>query len=228
MFGYKISIIIPVLNEASGIGETLAPLQQLRSAGHEIILSDGGSRDRTVAIAEPLVDKIITSPPGRAVQMNRGAGQASGDILWFLHADTIPPPRSDTIIINCLAGKSKVWGRFDVRLSGKQPIFRLIEFMMNRRSCITGIATGDQGIFMLRYAFDQINGFADIPLMEDIALSTKLKGIRSPACIEQKLIVSSRKWEDNGVIKTILLMWWLRLAYFFGISPKYLASKYHS
>jgi rSAM/selenodomain-associated transferase 2 len=228
VFGYKISIIIPALNEASNIEETLAPLQPLRSAGHEVILSDGGSSDRTTAIAKPLVDKIISSQPGRAVQMNRGAEQAAGDILWFLHADTIPPPNAGSIIIDCLASRSKVWGRFDVSLSGRSPIFRLIEFMMNQRSCITGIATGDQGIFMLRYAFDQVDGFTDIPLMEDIAMSTRLKGIKPPACIEQKLIVSSRKWEENGIIKTVLLMWWLRLAYFFGASPGYLAKQYYS
>lgn len=228
MFGYKISIIIPALNEASLIGETLTPLQPLRSAGHEVILSDGGSSDRTTAIANPLVDKIISSPPGRAVQMNRGADQATGDILWFLHADTIPPASADSIIVNCMANRSKVWGRFNVRLSSNRPIFRLIEFMMNQRSCITGIATGDQGIFMLRYAFDQVDGFDDIALMEDIAMSTRLKGMKPPVCIEQKLIVSSRKWDDNGIIKTVLLMWWLRLAYFFGVSPKYLASKYYS
>jgi rSAM/selenodomain-associated transferase 2 len=225
MFGYKISIIIPTLNEANRIGLTLAPLQQLRSAGHEIIVSDGGSRDRTTAIAKPMVDKVVSSPPGRAIQLNQGADQATGDILWFLHADTIPPAGADALIIDCLADKSKVWGRFNVRLSGNRRIFRLIERMMNLRSCLTGIATGDQGIFMLRYAFDQIGGYTEISLMEDIAISTKLKRIKSPVCIKQELETSSRKWEENGIIKTILLMWWLRLAYFFGVPPKYLASK---
>jgi rSAM/selenodomain-associated transferase 2 len=227
VFGYKLSIIIPTLNEADHIEMTLAPLQQLRGNGHEVILSDGGSRDRTTAIASPLVDIVISSPPGRAIQMNRAADQATGDILWFLHADSIPPAGADRIIIDCLAKRSKVWGRFNVRLTGTNPIFRLIEFMMNLRSCITGVATGDQGIFMLRYAFDQIGGFAEIALMEDIAMSAKLKRITPPNCIKQTIVTSSRKWEQNGVIKTVLLMWWLRLAYFFGASPNYLASKYY-
>jgi rSAM/selenodomain-associated transferase 2 len=228
VLGYKISIIIPTLNEEDCIALTLTQLQQLRSAGHEVILSDGGSRDNTISIAKPMVDMVVNSSPGRAIQMNKGAEHTTGDILWFLHADAIPPKDADTIIINCLANKFKAWGRFDVRLSGTKPIFRIIEHMMNWRSCITGIATGDQGIFMLRYAFDQIDGYTEIPLMEDIAISTILKRIKKPVCIKQKLVVSSRKWEKKGVIRTVMLMWWLRLAYFFGASPEYLAKKYHS
>ncbi len=228
MNGYKISVIIPTLNEESCIGYTLSQLQPLRSEGHEIILCDGGSYDRTIAIAQPLVDQVVTSPAGRAIQMNRGADKATGDILWFLHADTIVPTAVDTIIIDCFTHRTKVWGRFDIRLSGSHPMFRLIELMMNLRSCITGTATGDQGIFMLRYAFDQIGGFAEIPLMEDIAMSTKLKRIKPAVCIKQRLITSSRRWEQHGIVKTILLMWWLRLAYYFGVSPKYLANRYHS
>ncbi len=228
MFCIKISVIIPTLNEEGCIKQTLISLQPLRNSGHEIILSDGGSRDRTVAIAQPLVDQVVASPPGRSIQMNQGANAATGDILWFLHADSIVPASAETDIIDCLTNSTHIWGRFNIRLSGRQPIFRLIETMMNLRSCITGIATGDQGIFMLRYAFDQIDGFADIPLMEDIAISTRLKRIKAPACIQQILVTSSRRWEQNGIIKTILLMWWLRLAYFFGVPPRYLAAKYHS
>ncbi len=228
MFCIKISVIIPTLNEEDYIERTLTSLQHLRRSGHEIILSDGGSSDRTVAIAQPMVDHVVKSETGRAVQMNTGANMATGDILWFLHADTITPASADAIIIDCLINKNKVWGRFDISLSGHQPIFRLIETMMNLRSCITGITTGDHGIFMLRYAFDQIGGFAEIPLMEDIAISTRLKRFKPPACIRQRLVTSSRRWEQNGIVKTILLMWWLRLAYFFGVSPKYLAGRYDS
>ena len=159
--------------------------------------------------------------------MNNGADKATGDILWFLHADSIIPQSADTTIIDCFTNRTKVWGRFDISLSGQQPIFRMIEYMMNLRSCITGIATGDQGIFMLRYAFDQIGGFAEIPLMEDIAISKRLKRIKPPVCIKQRLTTSSRKWEQQGIIKTILLMWRLRLAYFLGVPPRYLASKYY-
>ncbi len=228
MHGYKISVIIPTLNEEDCLEQTLSPLQQLRSDGHEIILCDGGSRDRTIAIAQPLVDQVVVSPSGRAIQMNRGADRATGDILWFLHTDTIVPTAVDTTIIDCFTHRGKVWGRFDIRLSGSHPMFRLIELMMNLRSCITGIATGDQGIFMLRYAFDQIGGFAEIPLMEDIAMSTKLKRIKPPVCIKQRIISSSRRWEQNGIINTILLMWWLRLVYYFGATPKHLANRYNS
>jgi rSAM/selenodomain-associated transferase 2 len=228
MHGYKISIIIPALNEERRIKQTLKQLQHLRKAGHEVILVDGESLDRTIPIAHPLVDQLITSPAGRAIQMNRGAEKATGDILWFLHADSIVPETADTLIIDCFTYKNKVWGRFDISLSGHKPIFRLIEFMMNLRSRITGIATGDQGIFMLRYAFDQIGGFPEIPLMEDIAMSTRLKRIKPPARIKQRLITSSRRWEKHGIIKTILKMWWLRLAFYLGASPRYLANRYYS
>ncbi len=228
MFCIKISVIIPTLNEEEGIERTLTSLQHLRSSGHEIILSDGGSSDRTVEIAQPLVDQVVTSKTGRATQMNEGANKATGDILWFLHADTSAPPSAEATIIECLTNKENIWGRFDVRLTGRQPIFRIIEFMINLRSCITGIATGDHGIFMLRYAFDQIGGFPEIPLMEDIAISTRLKRFKSPVCVKQRLITSSRRWEQKGIVKTVLLMWWLRLAYFFGVPPKYLAAIYNS
>jgi len=226
MHSFKISIIIPTLNEEESIQQTLAPLQSLRNTGHEIILSDGGSRDHTITIAQPLVDHVVVSPAGRATQMNNGANKATGDILWFLHADSIAPPSADTTIINCFTNRTKVWGRFDIKLSGSKPIYRLIEYMINLRSRITGIATGDQGIFMLRYAFDQIGGFTEIPLMEDIAMSQRLNRIKPPICLKLRLVTSSRRWEQNGVIKTILLMWWLRLAFYFGVSPKYLARSY--
>jgi rSAM/selenodomain-associated transferase 2 len=227
MLSYKISIIIPSLNEEKCISETLASLQQARIAGHEVILSDGGSIDHTIDIAQPLVDVVVTAQAGRALQMNHGAAQASGDILWFIHADSIVPLDADTYIIDSFTYSDNVWGRFDIRLSGAQRIFRLIEFMINLRSRITGIATGDQGIFMLRYAFDQVGGFAEIPLMEDIAISNKLKRIKAPVYINKKITTSSRRWEQNGIIKTILLMWWLRLAFYFGISPRHLAKIYH-
>jgi rSAM/selenodomain-associated transferase 2 len=195
--------------------------------GHEIILSDGGSDDRTVELAEPLVDRVVTSSPGRAIQMNQGAAVATGEVLWFLHADTIVPATAYIPLLSCLDGGTKVWGRFNVRLSGHQAMFRLIEMMMNLRSCITGIATGDQGIFLLRHTFEQLGGFTQIPLMEDIALSKKLKKISRPACIKRKIVTSSRRWEKQGIFATILLMWRLRLAYFFGVSAERLAAKYN-
>ncbi len=158
--------------------------------------------------------------------MNQGAAVATGDVLWFLHADTIAPATAYTPLLNCLADGTRVWGRFNVRLSGHQAIFRLIEMMMNLRSCITGIATGDQGIFVLRHTFEQLGGFTQIPLMEDIVLSKKLKRLSRPACIKRKIVTSSRRWEEHGIFATILLMWRLRLAFFFGVSPEKLAARY--
>lgn len=223
----KISIVIPTLNEATTIQKTLVLLQPLRNRGHEIIISDGGSTDGTIKLAAPLADQIICSAKGRASQMNAGAKKTSGDILWFLHADTLIPENPDTIIFNHLQNSSKVWGRFNIRLSGQHLLFRIIEFMMNTRSCITGIATGDQGIFVKRETFEKQDGYANIALMEDIEFSNRFKKISSPVCIKQKLISSSRRWEQNGIVKTVFLMWQLRLAYYFGTSVNKLARKYN-
>ena len=224
----RISIIIPALNEAECIEQTLKPLQLLRSEGHEVILSDGGSQDGTTNLASPMVDHIVSSPQGRATQMNHGARAASGEILWFLHADTLIPADTHTQLMAGLLATTKVWGRFNVRLTGTQIIFRLIEGMMNLRSCISGIATGDQGIFLWQHVFMEVGGFDEIPLMEDIALSRKLKKLSRPLCLKQKLITSSRRWEEQGVINTIILMWKLRLSYYFGVPPQKLADRYNS
>ena len=223
----KISIVIPTLNEAKDIQKTLALLQPLRERGHEIIISDGGSTDNTTKLAASLADKIISSAKSRASQMNTGAKKASGDILWFLHADTFIPENSDIIIRNHLQNSNKVWGRFNIRLSGQHFLFRIIERMVNLRSKLTGIATGDQGIFIRQEYFKKLNGFSEIPLMEDIEISTRLKSFSSPICLTQKLITSSRRWEKHGILKTVFLMWQLRLAYFMGTSANKLARKYH-
>ncbi len=210
------------------IKQTLAPLQPLRSEGHEIILSDGGSKDGTTDLAKPLVDLIVSSPQGRATQMNHGANAASGEVLWFLHADTLVPANAHSNLMANLATGSQVWGRFNIRLSGSRRIFRIIESMMNLRSRISGIATGDQGIFVMARAFHKIGGFDQIPLMEDIALSRKLKQFGRPLCMHDQLTTSSRRWEEQGVFTTIFLMWRLRLAYYLGASPQTLANKYYS
>lgn len=222
----KLSIIIPSFNEAQDIKETLQALQGYREAGHEIIIVDGGSRDSTIEFAQSLVDKLLISKPGRALQMNIGAEQSEKDILVFLHADTFLPETADQLIINAMA-QGYLWGRFNVRLSGHHFLFRIIETMMNGRSCLTGIATGDQGIFVKREIFEQIGGFPEIKLMEDIELSKNLKKIGKPACIKPRITTSSRKWENNGIVKTVLLMWRLRLQYFFGTSADKLHSKYY-
>lgn len=221
-----ISIIIPALDEAATLEATLLPLQAWREAGHELILVDGGSGDGTVSIAAPLVDKVLASEPGRALQMNLGADSAVGGVLLFLHADTVLPPDGDVLIQQVLAQRF-CWGRFDVRLSGRHWLLRVVERLMNWRSCFSGIATGDQGIFVERTLFEQLGGFPSLPLMEDLALSKRLKGAAGkPACIHTPLITSSRRWEQYGIVRTILLMWRLRLAWFLGVPAQRLAKQY--
>lgn len=219
----RFSIIIPVLNEAMGIRSFLASLQDLRS-DCEIIIVDGGSTDNTVAIVKMLADKVLLSAKGRARQMNLGSGQARGDVLIFLHADTLLPDKALQEIDRAL--NDKVWGRFDIQLQGKHFMLKVIAQMMNWRSRATGIATGDQVIFVTKKAFAKVAGFPEIALMEDIALSKKLKTLGSPACLEIKVTSSGRRWEQFGIYKTILLMWSLRLRYFLGEKPETLADLY--
>lgn len=222
----RISIIIPALNEAETLGETLEALQRWRRAGHEILLVDGGSRDATRELARPLVDLLLESPPGRAGQMNLGAARASGKVLLFLHADTRLPPAGDTMIHKALAQGNR-WGRFDVRLSGRHWLLRVVERLMNWRSCLSGIATGDQGIFVERALFEANGGYPALPLMEDIALSQRLKRMGGrPACIRTPLVTSSRRWEQHGIVRTIVLMWRLRLMWFLGVPAERLSALY--
>ncbi|MCB1785712.1 MAG: TIGR04283 family arsenosugar biosynthesis glycosyltransferase [Gammaproteobacteria bacterium] len=222
----RLSVIIPTLDERQTIGDVLDDLAGLRDAGHEVILVDGGSSDATPRIAAPGVDKVLRSDRGRARQMNAGARAASGDVLWFLHADCrIPAGAAQQVIDGCARGP--IWGRFDVRLSGAATLLRIVETLMNLRSRISGIATGDQGIFVSRALFDQVGGFPDIPLMEDIALSTALRRVRRPDCIRQpRLLASSRRWETHGILRTIVLMWRLRLAFALGTPATALARHY--
>ena len=221
----QLSIIVPALNEAACIRELLRQLQALRAQGHEVIVVDGGSCDETVALAQPLVDQLLPAPAGRALQMNIGAQAAGGRVLWFVHADTRVPETAAQVIIDSVAHAAR-WGRFDVRLSGDRLLFRLVERMMNWRSRFTGIATGDQGIFVTRELFERVGGFAALPLMEDIDLSRRLKREQRPLCLRDTLTSSSRRWEQKGIVRTIALMWVLRLAYFLGVPPARLAMHY--
>lgn len=222
----RISIIIPVLNEAEALRLHLPLLQEARSAGHEIILVDGGSNDGGMEDATPLVDIVVASESGRARQMNAGADVARGEVLLFLHIDTELPEDGLEQIQSAMAKLSAMWGRFDVRLSGTRAAFRIIEFMMNLRSRVSGVATGDQGIFVRASVFRRIGGFPDMPLMEDVALSKSLRRIAFPVCLRTRVITSSRRWEQHGVMRTILLMWWLRLLYFLGAAPATLHAMY--
>jgi rSAM/selenodomain-associated transferase 2 len=221
-----LSIIIPVLNEDAGIVATLQALSPLRARGAEVVVVDGGSRDRTVALARPLCDRLMSAPRGRASQMNAGAGAARGDVLLFLHADTRLPADADRLVLDGLARAGRAWGRFDVRIDGRHPLFPLIAATMNLRSRLTGIATGDQAIFADRTAFAAVGGYPDIALMEDIVLSRRLKRLGRPLCLSARALTSGRRWETHGVVRTILTMWRLRLAFYLGAEPATLASSY--
>lgn len=220
----KFSIIIPTLNEAQNIQNGLSTLQPLRS-DCEIIVVDGGSTDNTPAIAEPLADQIINAPKGRARQMNAGARQATGEVLVFLHADTALPDNAIPLMQQQI-NQPAPWGRFDIRLSGDHFMLKVIARMMNWRSRLTGIATGDQVIFVTRDAFMAVGGYPDISLMEDIAICKALNKISPPLCLKAKVTSSGRRWLQFGLYKTILLMWSLRLRYFFGEDPQTLARLY--
>jgi rSAM/selenodomain-associated transferase 2 len=220
----SLSIVIPVLNESAGIVATLERLVPLRGQGAQVIVGDGGSTDATVELARPLADLVLTSPKGRAVQMNAGAAAATGDALLFLHADTALP--EDALKAVTAALMERAWGRFDVVLEGSHPMLPLIGAMMNLRSRLTGIATGDQAIFVRRATFEALEGFTPIPLMEDIEFSRRARRLGPPACLRQQARTSGRRWERHGVWRTILLMWRLRLAYFLGADPKRLAVEY--
>ena len=214
-------MVIPVLNEAAQIGACLRALAPLRRRGHEVIVADGGSDDGTPALAGALCDRVIVAPRGRASQMNAGARQARGDVVLFLHADTRLPQAADELIVKSLATHS--WGRFDVEIDGRHFLLKVVAWAMNLRSRLTGIATGDQAIFVRRDAFA---GFPEIALMEDIAFSKAMKRRGAPACLRARAATSGRRWERRGVLRTIVLMWKLRLLYFFGARPEDLARLY--
>jgi rSAM/selenodomain-associated transferase 2 len=220
-----ISIIIPTLNESDTLAITLKPLQAFRPTQIEIIVVDGGSHDDTISIASTLADKIFSTNKGRARQMNAGTGQATGEVLLYLHADTQLPGNAISLIEqHALPGQ---WGRFDVQLNSPHWLLRINAWLMNYRSCLTGIVTGDQGLFVHRTMFEEIGGFPDIPLMEDIAISKKLKRYNRPICLKSRITVNTRYWEQHGVWHSIFRMWGIRLAYFLGIPAEHLVKKYY-
>ena len=221
MVAQRLSVVIPALNEARGIRAALEALAPLRARGHEVIVADGGSTDGTVQLASGFCTQVLNAPRGRALQMNAAARAATGEMLLFLHADTRLPPQADALVQASL--KQHLWGRFDVEIEGSHPLLKVIAWSMNLRSRLTGIATGDQAIFVRRDAFP---GFAPIPLMEDIAFSKAMKRRGAPACLRSRVRTSGRRWESRGVLRTVLLMWRLRLAYALGADPARLAEKY--
>jgi rSAM/selenodomain-associated transferase 2 len=213
----RLSIVVPVLNEAATIRAALEPLRH-----YEVIVADGGSSDGTPDIAAGLCHRVVKSARGRAAQMNAGAAAAGGDSIVFLHADTRLPENAHVLIAAAL--KTHLWGRFDVEIDGRHPLLKVVACAMNLRSRLTGIATGDQAIFVRREAFA---GFPEIALMEDIAFSRAMKQRGRPACLRERVVTSGRRWESRGVLRTIILMWRLRLAYFFGARPEDLARIYY-
>lgn len=224
--GIELAIVIPVLNEATALPELLERLVPLRSARSEIIVVDGGSTDNTVALARRQGFRVISAPTGRASQMNAGAAASQAGVLLFLHADTALPAGADRAVLTALQTGPGVWGRFDVRISGRSPMLRVIAFMMNQRSRLTGIATGDQCLFVTRKAFDTVGGFPDQALMEDIEISRRLRRLSPPVRIRTPALTSGRRWETRGVWRTMVLMWRLRWAYWRGVPAEQLARRY--
>ena len=223
---HTMSIIVPTLNEANGIVALLESLATVRAGGAEILVVDGGSRDGTPDLSRAFAERVFTAPRGRAAQMNAGAAAARGDLLVFLHADTRAPAETLIRLPALLRESGRSWGRFDVRIDGRHPLLPLVALSMNQRSRLTGIATGDQTLFVHRAAFERVGGYPEIALMEDIALSKRLKREGPPLCLSDRVITSGRRWESRGVVRTILHMWALRLAYAFGAPPETLARRY--
>jgi len=218
-------IILPVLDEAPTLAARLQALQALRERGARVVVVDGGSADDTLTIARAHADLALLAPRGRAAQMNTGAAACPAEVLLFLHADTELPQDADALVRHAMLGVH-AWGRFDVRIASPRPLLRLVAGMMNIRSRWTGIATGDQAMFVRHELFRSVGGFAELPLMEDIAMSRALNLYGRPACLRACVTTSARRWEHHGVWRTILLMWRLRAAYFFGADPAQLALQY--
>lgn len=222
-----LSIVIPTLNEAGQIQRVLQSIEPLSArVPTEVLVIDGGSSDGTTQLAKASSARVLCSSTGRAIQMNTGATHAVGKYLLFLHADTcFSQPAASALVEQTSRGA--IWGRFDVQLSGSHPLLRVVETSMNLRSRLTGIATGDQALFARRDAFWSVGGYPPIPLMEDIVLSRRLKGLAPPVCLRQRVMTSSRRWEHRGVWRTIVQMWHLRLRFFFGADPVQLARDYN-
>jgi rSAM/selenodomain-associated transferase 2 len=221
----KLSIIMPVLDEAANIETALAALAPYRARSVEIIVVDGGSSDGTAELARPLADRVIAAARGRSLQMNAGAVLAQGDALLFLHADTRLPENADRLLLDGLARSGRSWGHFNVRIDGGG-LLRVVAATMNLRSRLTGIATGDQAMFVARAAFESVGGFPPIALMEDVALSARLRRIGRPCALRARATTSARRWRTHGTLRTVLLMWRLRLRFFFGADPAKLARAY--
>lgn len=224
----KLVVVLPVLNEGAALRVRLQALAPLRTRGAWVVVVDGGSTDGTPAVAQPMADAVLCAPRGRAAQMNAGAvaaARAGADVLLFLHADTQLPPDADRLIQAAL-DSGAAWGRFDVRIDGVHPLLPMVAMLMNLRSRLSGIATGDQALFVRRRVFEALGGFAPLPLMEDVELSARLKRCSPPACVAQRVATAGRRWDRHGLWRTIVLMWRLRAAFAAGADPHALAWRY--
>lgn len=221
----SIAIIVPVVNEAENMPALIEQLLQFNQPENEVVIVDGGSTDGTQYIVADLNLETVSAPKGRASQMNAGVMHSDADILVFLHADTEMPPNGLDLIRKAIADGAD-WGRFNVTISGSHPMLKIIALLINWRSRLTGIATGDQVIFIHRDLFNAVAGFPEQPLMEDIEISKRLKKISRPACLSEKVVTSGRRWQKHGIWKTIVLMWWLRFSYWRGVSASTLAEYY--
>jgi rSAM/selenodomain-associated transferase 2 len=223
----SLSIVIPALDEAANLARVL-PTLVAREPAAEVLVVDGGSADDSrAAVARVPSVRWLSGPRGRARQMNAGARAARGDVLLFLHADTVLPDGAGAAILAALTDPDVAGGRFDVRLDSRRPLLALVGWLMNRRSRLTGICTGDQGIFVRRTVFEALGGYPDIPLMEDVELSRRLKRRGRLVALPLRVVTSARKWEREGVVRTIVLMWGLRLLYALGVSPARLHRCYY-
>ena len=229
----RVTIVIPILNEAARLPTLAAELRRLQPAPQQVLLVDGGSHDGSIELARMLGLVVIGSGRGRAIQMNAGAvylnnnPQPQPDWLLFLHADTRLPPNA-IAQLHTLPPAAQ-WGRFDVNLDAPQPIYRVIERLINLRSRLSRIATGDQAIFIRPALFERLGGYREQPLMEDVELCKQLKSLKiKPICLRSTALTSARRWQQYGVWRTIGLMWQLRFLYWCGVSPAQLAVKYQS
>jgi len=223
----SLSIVIPAWNEAEALPRVLEDLAPARGRGVEIVVADGGSTDGTRAAACGRVDRLVEGARGRACQLAAGVAAASGEVVWLLHADSRVDPASDLHIVWEMEHSGRPWGRFNVRLDGNHPLLRVVETAMNVRSRLTGIATGDQGMFVRRDVLERAGGIPRQPLMEDVELSKRLKRMAPPLCLPHRIVTSARRWESRGIVRTIVQMWWLRLLYYLGVDPENLHRRYY-
>ncbi|ARQ00887.1 TIGR04283 family arsenosugar biosynthesis glycosyltransferase [Pseudorhodoplanes sinuspersici] len=221
-----LSIIVPVLNEARTITNALTALKPFRQRGVEVIVVDGGSDDDTAQLAQPLADRVIRGPRGRAAQMNEGAKAASGFIFLFLPSEITLPADADTQVMYGRARDTSVWGRFDMRLTGQHALLPIAARILNWRSRMSGIASSEQAIFIQRETFFRLGGFPDMPVMDDVEMSKRLKAISPPICVASRVTVPARRFDREGFWTTLRMMWLMRFRYRMGMKPAEILKRY--